>query len=388
MARSDGGSRGDAAQEAALVYHDLARAVTQLDGPAAGRPLLDSSIARLRAIPGLPPQELARALQHRAEASWDVAEQRRLLDEVVALRRRPGTDSVDVAASLNAEGGEAASRGDYGRAAALFDASLRILERTMPPGHPHRLAVAGNLASSLMGRGDYVRAEQLEREIIPLLPAATPGDVRAIHEERLALLALYQGRLPEAERRMRAALAQLREAVGPAHDRLANTTRNLGSVLIARGDVAGGAALIDSAAHLLRPQGDAAMRYVAYMMGQRGIALLRLGRTAEAREAVRAARAPIEAAFPAGHHYHGDLALWLGVVALADGDARGAAAELERSLRLRQALFPPDHPKVLEAACALGAARAAHSADLRRTCTRYARWGLADPVVVEQGLRD
>jgi hypothetical protein len=107
---------------------------------------------------------------------------------------------------------------------------------------------------------------------------------------------------------------------------------------------------------------------------------------------VRAARATIETSYPTGHPYFGDLAYWLGVVALAEGDARGAQPELERAVARRAAQLPPQHPKVLEASCALAVARAragavtaALASDARRSCEGFARWGLANPLVVAWG---
>jgi tetratricopeptide (TPR) repeat protein len=320
--------------------------------------MLDTSLARLRRLLGDSHTDIAKALQNRAEASATADEQRRLLDEAAAVwRRQPDADSTGVAAVFNAQGSERFERGELAEAKPLFEAAIRILDRTVPADHPAWLATAHNLASTLSGLGDWPAAERLTREVIARGERGGPRAGRAVDAEGLALLAAHQGRLAEAEAGLRTSLAQSRARLAPDHWRIDNTLRNLGHVVTARGRVAEGLTILDSAVARARGRaGGADSKGYGGMVGQRVIALIRLGRLAEAEAAVRESDRALRAAVPQGHHYFADLARWKGLVAFAGADAAAAEPHFRESLRLMARRLPPRHPTVAGVDCMLGVA--------------------------------
>jgi serine/threonine-protein kinase len=375
--------------EAARTYHELAVLVSHLRGAPAARPMLDTSLATLRRLLGDAHADVAKALVDRAYAAATSDEQRRVLDEAVAVwRRQPDTDSVDVASLLNAQATERYERGAYGEARPLFEAALRILEQRLPPNHPQRLTATRNLASAFLALGDWDDAETLAREVVARAPRAGTGGPGPGDAEKLALIAAHRGRLDEAEAGLRASLATLRGMVAAGHPLVDNTLRNLGLIVVARGRVAEGLALLDSAVARARGRDGPRATGYGYMTGQRVMPLLRLGRVAEAAAAARESERVLRAALPDGHVYLADLARWHGEVALARGDAIGAEPHFRDALRRVAVQLPPRHPKASGASCLLGVAlvRQGRSDEGRpgvdQACRRYARWGLADSLTL------
>jgi tetratricopeptide (TPR) repeat protein len=352
--------------------------------------MLDTSLAQLKRTLGRTHADVAQALQARAAASISAEEERRLLDEAVAVwQRQPNADSIGTAALLNNQGTERYGRGEYAEARALFGGALRILEQRLPPDHPNRLSLTRNLAATLSGLGEWERAESLTRQVIALTPATSKGPARATDSEGLALAAANQGRLEEAEAGLRTALDTLREVVAPEHWRIDNTLRNLGLVVVARGRVAEGLEILDSAVARSRTRDRGAQGY-GYMIGQRVMPLLRLGRQREAGEAVRESERILRAAVPDGHAYLATLALWQGEFALAQGGT-GAEAHFRESLERLKRHLPARHPSIAGAECLLGVAlvRQGQGREGRRlletACPVYERWGLADALAVAWG---
>jgi serine/threonine-protein kinase len=376
--------QGEDSEEAALAYHELATARNLYDGSDDGVRMLDSSIAWLRRIPTIAPRVLADAIQQRAVASIDAAEQRRFLDEAVALRRAPGVDPIEIAAQMNAEAG--ATGVTAVQQLALLEGALRILTTLLPADHPNVRTVRGNVVSGLIATGQLARAESLARAIQRELPPNAPGGTDAIDEERLALLAAMQGRLEEAEVTMRRSLANLERRFAPRHWRRANSVRNLAVMVTARGRLREGLTLMDSAISLVDSSADGSY---AGMAGQRGRMLVRLGRFHEARRALQFADSAIRDAYPAGHQYHGDVTQWMGELAFAEGDVVEAIATFERAVEHRRSRLPRTGPMVSESVCSLGAARrrlaesvAVTDSVARAACGRYAQWGMPSPLVL------
>lgn len=380
--------RGPDDPEAARTYQELAMVSHRFEGTSGTRAMLDTSLTELRRILGRTHADIAVALQDRAAAATSANEKRELIDEAVAVRQRqPEADSMSIAALLNSQGTERAGRGSYAEAQALFEASLRIVDRRLPPGHPNRVALIRNLATTMARLGEWDSAESLLRQAAALTPASDKSPGRASDTEGLALTAAHQGRLEAAEAGLRTTLVILKGAVAEDHWRIDNTMRNLGLVVVARGRVAEGLALLDSAIVRARVRDSLAEGY-GYMIGQRVIPLLRLGRPAEAAEAMRESARIVRAAVPAGHASLSTVALWQGQLALVRGDASDAEAHFRDALRRLKTNLPEQHPSVAGAACLLGVALvnqgqiAEGSRQLETACPVYRRWGLADSLAL------
>ncbi len=387
--------RGTDDVEAARTYNELAVVTAELRGPAAAGPMFDTSLVELRRLLGDTHPDVARTLQNRAASTPDSDERRRLLDRAVAVwGRQRDADSLGIASLLNDQGSERYSRGAFAEARALFEATLRILEQRLPPDHPHRLETTSNLSSALSGLGEWGQAEPLARLVAVRAPRTSTGSPQAIDAEKLATLAAHQGRLDEAEAGLRATLATWRRTVDAGHPGIDNTLRNLAVVVIARGRVAEGLAIHDSAvARAEARRGGPRSRSYGQLTGQRVLPLLRLGRLREAGEAAGESERVLRAAVAPDDQVLAELARWHGIVALARGDAPGAEPHLRYALRRFAVQLPARHPKVTAAACLLGVAlvrqgRAdAGRPGVEQACRSYSRYGLADSLIIGWGER-
>lgn len=380
-------------REAVETYVRLATVMRAWEGGAVSRAMLDTAVAMVRADPSLPPRLLAEVLRERASAAGGGASAREDMDSVIALQARLGTDSLSIAASLNAMGAAVTSRD---RGLAYFQASERLLQRLLPPDHPNLRSVQRNVATTFQQLGDFARAESLSAALAASAAPETGAAGEAGDVERSALLAAHRGRLEEAESGLRRALARLRTAVEPSHPLVASTLRNLGLVVAFRGRTAEGVRLLDSAVAVGRASAGATASSIAYIDGQRVLPLLRLGRLAEAHRTLRAVDGRLNEGLPTGHYALADLPFWEGMEREAAGDRAAAERALRVAIERRRAVYPATHPKVAEAECALavvlaGATRPPTEASVlsgqlapatRDACRRYAEWGLAEPLLI------
>ena len=376
--------------EAARTWIELARVVNRHEGPAAARPMFERGIARLRAALGEDAPDVTAAMLEYAAAVENLDARRALLDRVVERRRREGgLDSMQVARSLNQQGGERFARGAFGEARSLFDGALRIVERRLPPEHPDRLSVQHNLASSLANIGEWAEAERLSRAVLDARRRASAPDSATLagSVEAWGVLQAYLGRHAEAEEALREALAIFRATLAPRHPRIESALRNVGLAVAARGRVAEGLALLDSAIASTRAR-NAPPEARAPYLGHRSLLLLRLGRRAEAAQAAREAGRIIRSTAPAGHSAHADAGFWTGVVALDAGDAPAALAAFDSARAVLLAQHPPGHPRLASADCgrAVALVRLGRPDEARpllaQGCVTYERWGLAEPMLV------
>lgn len=381
----------------ARIEHDLAMATYQFEGS-------DRSVTRVRATSERLGQLLGEghadaliALQDLAIATDDATERTRLLDRLVALRSGAhADDSVATASLLNAQASDHMQRSRYREALALFQHAGAILDRTLGPEHPNRLTLAGNAAAALTQLAQYDRAEALGREVLEARERVLGAESMevAIARENLATVLANQGRFAEAETLLRAALATFEGSFAPGHWRTRNTLRNLGLVVALRGAPEAGLFLLDSAV-AGTAEGDPSH---AFTRGQRAIPLLRLGRLDEAAEVAAAAAEIVDRSTPEGHVYRADIAVSIGIIALA----RDRPEEAQRAFQAASAVLEPmwaaTHPKRSQAACGLAVSRAWGSGawgagsggdgaagatpDPPDPCTAYARWGLASPLLL------
>jgi hypothetical protein len=163
--------------------------------------------------------------------------------------------------------------------------------------------------------------------------------------------------------------------------------RNLGLTLALGGAPEAGLLLIDSALAQRPDEEDEGSD--AYMRGQRTIPLLHLGRFEEAAREAANAFASINRDTPEGHIYRADVAATSAIVALARGYPDEAEPLFRSALTQLEPILPPDHPLMSQAECGLSVSRAGGMGGPRigmlpgsDPCTRYARWGLANPLLL------
>jgi tetratricopeptide (TPR) repeat protein len=383
---------GEGDSVAAAIYQELARVVRSQRGDAVALPMLDTSLVRLRRSLGAAHGDVAQAMQEVAFVTGDTLRRRVLLDSALALRLRAGaTDSLRLAESLSAQGNELLRRARAREAVPFFQAALALLEELQPPDHPQRLGLTQKLAMALDATGEYQRAEVIARSLLERRERAgmTESPRMASTIGAVAMLAAHQGRLEQAETMLRKALAMFGRVQDPAHVSNQNALRDLGLVISARGRVADGLELLDSALVLARAHEGGGQ--ASYIQGQRIPALLRMGRLAEAKAALAAAEASFNGGGPPTRPRRLDVESWAGAVALARGDAPHAAVRFANALHGYRALYAPTHHKVAGSECGLGIALATQrrfeeaAPLLQSGCPVYEQWGMAEPFLVEWG---
>jgi tetratricopeptide (TPR) repeat protein len=116
--------------------------------------------------------------------------------ETLQLLRRVAAESVDVTTSLNDLASAEQLAGDYGSAETHYREALDMA-RTMDYAEGGAIYI-GNLATLALDRGDWLRAETLAREALPLSEAIHRQELIAGDNLRLAIALLRQDKASEA----------------------------------------------------------------------------------------------------------------------------------------------------------------------------------------------
>jgi serine/threonine-protein kinase len=377
--------------EAARVHHEIARVVHAYRGDEPARPLMDSSLTELRRLLGEDHEDVRAAMSDLLTTTADSVAARALLERLLELERRaPSRDPIALADRFDARGAARFGARRYDEAAALFSASLNLLQRQLPPTHQYIRTERQNLAMALMGQGQLARAESLQRVALKAEDAiASPASARAMAREALALTLARAGRPDSAERYEREALALFREGTAPGHWRIWSALRNLAFIVAARGRVAEGLALLDTAAALAGAAGDArAGEAAAYLSAQRVPLLLRLERVTEASRSLAAAERGLGASPAVTAAHRADVHRYAGTIALASGNASQAVERFRLAVALAE---PPGEPTTVPGihSCLLGVGlaqlgRATEARPLLEgACPKYELQGMADPLIVQ-----
>lgn len=374
--------------ETARTYHELSMVVRRYEGDEVARPMIDTSLARLRRILGDTAPDVANAVQDLALATTDARPQRELLDSVALLQeRQPVVDSIAVASLWSAQGGQRVLEGKFEEARLLFHDALGVLASRYPPEHPDRLAVTRNLAVAHMQLGEWSPAESLVTATLRMSRrSGAPGMGLAQDLTRLGSLAAHQGRLSEAESLYREALGTFRLVVAETHPLVDNALRNLGLAIAATGRVETGLAVLDSA--VSRTVARAPRSADAGLVGGLRVPLLiQLGRIEEAREAAIESRRTVISTTAEGDIRRAETDFWLGLVHMSEGAATAAVERFAAANEVLLRLLPVPHPKRAMVTCAYGVALVRAGTEVEAlshvepACTIHDGWGLADPLV-------
>jgi serine/threonine-protein kinase len=212
--------------------------------------LLDRGVARARELAGQPVLEaqMLDVIGRIHSERGDYAHAQPLLEEALAIRRRVLGDShIDVATSLVNLAGVAQATEDAARATTLLREAHEIRRRSLGDGDPRTTDALYDLAQAMHTAGDYPSARDLFDRWVSAISRGAP-QVTATRAEQLTLLASnreFSGRLDEAERLARAALAINRSLYGDRHHRVGLDLAKLGGIL----DDAGKQAAADTALH-------------------------------------------------------------------------------------------------------------------------------------------
>jgi eukaryotic-like serine/threonine-protein kinase len=212
-------------------------------------PLLEGALATRRRIAGSESLEVAESLEHVASlrvARSDFAGGEKLLTQALELKRRLlGASHVEVAKTLNNLGQTLADKGDFKRAEPLHRQALEIARKAEGP---QGLTVADSLFYLAQRRdesGDYPAAEALFQQALAmerrLVGAQHPTYLQ--FEMAYVVLLIDQGKERQAEAVLRNPLAIQRKAWGEHHPMLAEVLNILALTRSGQQDLSGAEAL-------------------------------------------------------------------------------------------------------------------------------------------------
>jgi tetratricopeptide (TPR) repeat protein len=340
---------------------------------------------------------VAQALQDLAGAVADRAEQDRLLREALAIRRSLTTgDDAALAWNLSDLAGHLLFMRQLDEAERLGREAVDMLQRTAGERHPRYLAALSNLAAvynqmNALDQAAAIGDRLLEGQRAVFGPMSF--QVANTLNARGVTLATA-GRFEPARQALDESYRIHVEIFGEAHWRTANTARNIGRVYELERRYAEALSWLDRAATFYAAAENPGNTNVLYIRAQMGPVLLRLGRGTDAERLLTDVLARLT---PRQHEVGpdriADVRLWLGRTLVERKKPRPAIDHLSAAVAHRERVLAGDHPRLAEARCELGRARAAlhevaAARELLAACLPiYRSWGLADPVVLAQAAR-
>jgi len=374
--------------EAARIQHEIAKTTLAYRGDEAARPLLDSSLAEVRRLLGNRNDDVRAATSDLLMVTYDSVAARALIDSLAELdRTAPTTDPILIAEELNRRATEQLSAGRYDEGAALFRATLGVLDGHLPPEHEDVHTVERNLAAALY-MGDHLQeAERMQRaEIAFEQRVRGPVITRAIAEEALALTMVAEGRADSADAHERAALRLFREGAAPEHWRIWSAERNLAFIAASRGHVVDGLALLDSSI-ADASAGPGGAERSGYLAAQRIPFLLRLGHLSDATRSLAEAEQRLGTSSSVTRPHRADVNRYAAMIDLASGDAPRAVDRLRTAVSLTES--PGDtvvKPGINSCLLGVALARAGRREEARplleAPCAAYAARGLPDSLIL------
>ena len=221
----------------------------------------------------------------------------RLLTEALEIRRRVlAANHPDIAVSLGALAEHYRRRGELERSRELYRQALAVFRDPAERHHPRAVKLMNDYAALLGIMKEYAEAETLQREAIAIGRQVLGADTLAVANltNNLAVTLTSLGRLGDAERAFREAFDQQVSLLGEDHWRVRNNARNIGRILTLQEQYDEALPWMDRAVAIGMNRATAEDPGLEGMRSQRAWILFRLGRRAEALEAVTAAVSALE----------------------------------------------------------------------------------------------
>jgi eukaryotic-like serine/threonine-protein kinase len=224
------------------------------------------------------------------------------------------------------------------RARQLFEEALRVYRST--PGDQH-LGIAETLsaiATVATWSGDFVVAEQYQRQVINLIRTPRNHPDHAVALAQLGYILTQRGKYTEAEQTLDEALQIERGVFGADNQRLASIKALLGVVYERQGDLVRAQSSTEDALRITINRQGASHYMTGYYLDALANLYLDANNLIAAESSARQALALYENALPARHLYVSATRQLLGEVLQRRGQFAAAEVELRTALDIEMAL--------------------------------------------------
>jgi eukaryotic-like serine/threonine-protein kinase len=324
-------------------------------------PLFEQAVTIRRAERPLDNHKIAAALANLAQALTDaghlVSAEGYLQQAVQLSQSADGPASIETADILVQFGHFALiGKSDPEQARRLFSDALKIYRGI---SGDHRLAIAAALtalASTAVWSGDYLAAEQYQREALNILRATVSRD----HPDHAAALAslgyilTQRGKYAEAEQTLNEALEIERNDFGRDNQRIASIEADLGSLYDLEGDSARAMAATGDALKITSERLGPTHYLMGYYLDSLARLYLKAGNLSAAESNARQALAVYEQSLPARHLFVAATRQLLGETLLRRGQMAQAEQELRSSLDIETALAGAENWRTARTDASLG----------------------------------
>lgn len=306
----------------------------------------DLTLARSR-------QQLANVL----ESAGNLAEARRLLEQVLEVRTATLGRHPDVASCLNSLGNILLAQDDYAGAKQRYELALEIQRETLPADDPaiartlHRLGILLRTTSDLAGaRSRFEEALKIYGDGA-LGKSETAGLLNS-----LAALLEQTGEIERAVTMYRRALDLRRQQFGPRNPQTALVMNNLANALVGSGEYAEARRLLEEAIEIEKETLPAGHRYIGSAQWNLGRLFYLMGDYALAKAAYEESM-KIWKASGEGSSQVGEVLLEMGALSEAAEEPTGVASFYERALEILRSSLGEDSQDYASALNALARAR-------------------------------
>jgi CHAT domain-containing protein/tetratricopeptide (TPR) repeat protein len=267
-----------------------------------------------------------------------------------------GVQSSPYARALAWQGYLMQMRGKTDQAERLFESSLDIYQKILPPGHPDIATSINNLGFNYQNSDRLIEAEQMYKRALDMREKAEPRSELHIADSLNNLAQCYkrQGRVREAEPLLKRALELRAKSLKPNDPLMAQSLTNIGSALELQEQFAQAEPYYRKALEIRRASQPADHPDIAGSLNKLAEILFKRGKYQEAEALFRDV---IEIRYRTQHAGHIDIATSLlaraqNLVELKQyGEAKSA---LRNALAIQQMALPPLHPSIAHSQAELG----------------------------------
>lgn len=241
-------------------------------------------------------------------------------------------------------------RGRLASAEPLFQKSLAIYEKVLPPGHPDIATAINNLGFHYQITDKLDLAETLYKRALEMREKALPADDARIADSLNNVAQVYkrEGRVEEAEPLHKRALEIRAKALDPDDPLIAQSLTNIGSTIEIQGRFKDAEPYYRKAMDIRRKAQVPDHPEIAGLLNKLAQNLTKQGRYAEAEKMFADA---IEMRYRMQSADHPDIATTLNdsaVNLLAEKKFGEAKSQLRTALAIRQAALPPLDPAIAD----------------------------------------